>query len=201
MIAARGLTKVFGRTPALRRIDFALAPGERLAVLGPNGAGKTTLLRLLAALERPTSGSVLVDGAEARRSRDRIGFVGHQTLLQPELSALENLAFYGRLYGVAPGRCTALLSELGLGERAHARTSTLSRGQQQRLAIARALLHDPPVLLLDEPDTGLDADGLHLLETLLASGQRTVVFSTHNRPWAAAVATRSLELDGGRAVG
>ncbi|MBV8087885.1 MAG: heme ABC exporter ATP-binding protein CcmA [Chloroflexi bacterium] len=201
MIAARDLTKVFGRTSALRGIDLSLAPGERLAVIGPNGAGKTTLLRLLATLERPTSGSVLIDGAEGRRSRARIGFVGHQTLLQPELTALENLAFYGRLYGVGPTRCTALLTELGLSPRAHARASTLSRGQQQRLAIARALLHDPPVLLLDEPDTGLDADGLQLLETLLASKERTVVFSTHNRPWAAAVATRTLELEGGRGIG
>lgn len=200
MIVARGLTKLFGRTPALRGIDLNLASGERLAVLGPNGAGKTTLLRLLATLERPTSGALTIAGLEPRKARSAIGFVGHQTLLQPELTAAENLAFYGRLYGVSRARAAGVLAEVGLGERGGSRASTLSRGQQQRLAIARALLHDPPVLLLDEPDTGLDADGLHFLEGLLTAGDRTVVFSTHNRAWAGRLATTTLELHGGRAA-
>ena len=196
MIAARGLTKVFGRTAALRAVDLLVEPGETLAVLGANGAGKTTLLRLLATLDKPTAGQISIAGIDAlqrpQQVRALIGVVAHQTYLHPELTVAEELRFYACLYGV-PGRSEDLLRMVGLAERAQSRVATLSRGQQQRLALARAVLHDPELLLLDEPDTGLDADGLAVLEGLLRS-ERTVVFSSHNRAWAASVADRAVSL-------
>jgi len=196
VIAARGLTKVFGRTAALRAVDLLVEPGETLAVLGANGAGKTTLLRLLATLDKPTAGQISIAGIDAlqrpQQVRALIGVVAHQTYLHPELTVAEELRFYARLYGVS-GRPEDLLRMVGLAERAQSRVATLSRGQQQRLALARAVLHDPELLLLDEPDTGLDADGLAVLEGLLRS-ERTVVFSSHNRAWAASVADRAVSL-------
>lgn len=204
MIAARGLSKSFGRVPALRAVDLDVAAGESVALLGPNGAGKTTLLRILATLDKPTSGGLEIAGLDALRRpqqvRAQLGVVAHQGYLHGELTALEELRFYGRLYGLlSPAdRAAELLAEFGLASRAANRVAVLSRGQQQRLAIARALLHDPPVLLLDEPDTGLDAEGVGVLEGLLRAGKRTVLFSSHNRAWAAGVANRTVTLTAGR---
>ena len=204
MIAAHNLTKTFGRVSALRALDLDIARGETVALLGANGAGKTTLLRILATLDKPTAGQLRIAGLDAlrqpQRLRAQLGLVAHQTYLHPELTVSEELRFYGRLYGLGglEERIAELLRRFGLAARTGPRVAALSRGQQQRLAIARALLHDPAVLLLDEPDTGLDAEGLAALEDVLRAGDRTVVFSTHNRTWAAAVAGRTLTLSGGR---
>ena len=202
MISAHNLSKTFGRVSVLRAINLDVAEGETVALLGANGAGKTTLLRILATLDKPSAGGLEIAGFNAlhraQQVRALIGLVAHQTYLHPELTVAEELRFYGRLYGVKATRVPGLLDQLGLTERAAVRVGALSRGQQQRLAIARALLHDPALLLLDEPDTGLDAQGLAVLEGLLRSGKRTVVFSSHNRAWAAGLGTRTLTLERGR---
>jgi len=204
VIAAHGLSKSFGRTAALRGVELEVLPGETVALLGANGAGKTTLLRILATLDKPTAGRLQIAGLDALRRpqqvRALLGLVGHQTYLHPELTVAEELRFYGRLYGLpdVETRTARLIVEFGLAERSGLRVAALSRGQQQRLAIARALLHEPALLLLDEPDTGLDSEGLAVLEGLLRSVDRTVIFSSHNRDWATRLASRSVTLAGGR---
>jgi len=209
MIEVRGLTKAFGPRRALQGIDLDVARGEFLTLLGPNGAGKTTLLRILASLTKPTSGSVRIDGLEARRNpqslKQRVGFVSHQPLLYDALTPFENLVFYGRLYAVRDGarRADALLDQLGLADRRGDAAGTLSRGLQQRLAIARALLHDPPVLLLDEPYTGLDPEAAGafgaMLEALKREG-RTIVLTTHDLERGLQTADRVAILVNGRLV-
>jgi heme exporter protein A len=176
---------------ALRDVTLAAHRGEVLALFGPNGAGKTTLLRILATLIRPTRGSALLDGADLAgrdsraAARRRIGFLAHQTMLYDRLTARENLVFFAQMHGVsgAEARAGLLLDQVGLGGRGEDRVGDLSRGMQQRLAIARALLHRPDLLLLDEPFTGLDPAGSRFLAEVLrdfASGGGTVVFSTHD---------------------
>ncbi len=206
MIHASGITKTFGRTAALRGIDLRVQSGEVLALLGANGAGKTTLLRLLATLEKPSAGCLTIAGLdvlrEPQRVRAMVGLVGHHNYLHSDLTASEELLFYGRLYGVedARRRAAGLLEEVGLGNRSALRVGALSRGQQQRLGIARALVHDPPLLLLDEPDTGLDAEGLQLLEQLIDGASRagrTVIFSSHDREWASRHSARTVILAAG----
>jgi len=201
------LTKSFDARPILRRVSFLLAAGQRLTLLGPNGAGKTTLLRILATLAQPTGGRVVVAGCdlsdEANEARWRIGYVGHQTGLYDELTARENLLFFARMFGLRDGarRADALLARVGLRARASDRVAAFSRGQAQRLALARAILHEPTVLLLDEPDTGLDEDALTLLAELLAeraeAGQ-TTLFTTHQLARGLAQSDRALILVGGR---
>lgn len=186
-VVARGVEKWYGPLPAVRGIDFTLAPGEFLTVFGPNGAGKTTLLRILCGAVRPTRGEVSVGGDEVASdaARRRIGLLSHQTFLYPGLSAAENLDFYARLYGLPRRRERveeALLS-VGLQDRRGDRVRTFSRGMQQRLALARTLLHGPSVVLLDEPYTGLDPHAAAMLRTVLErlkDGRTTVVLVTHN---------------------
>ncbi len=206
-IEARGLEKRFGPIPALRPLDLDVPGGATLAVLGPNGAGKSTLLRLLAGLSRPSAGTLRVGGdAGGRRERRRqVGLIGHATFLYPALTARENLVLAGRLCGLSdPGRrADALLAELELEPLAERRVGSFSRGLAQRLAIARALVHEPPVLLLDEPFTGLDARAAERLAERLAAargGRRTTVLVTHDLPRAAALCDRALVLVGGRAA-
>ncbi len=183
-----GLKKSYGLKPALRGIDLAIEQGQRMALLGANGAGKTTLLRILAGLAKPNAGTARIGGLDilrdAQETRALVGFVAHQPYLYDDLTALENLLFFGRMYAVRQSkeRALALLERVGLAKRANERTSMLSRGQTQRLALARALLHEPPLLLLDEPDTGLDEEGITLLESLLhehSEGGGTLLFTTH----------------------
>jgi heme exporter protein A len=204
-IEVRGVRVAFGATVALRGVNLAVPWGARLALLGPNGAGKSTLLRVLATLSRPAAGTVLVAGHDAFVERVAvrrlIGVVAHQTYLYDELTALENLLFYGALYDVPnlDRRADMLLDAVGLAMKRSQRAGTFSRGQQQRLTIARALLHDPPILLLDEPDTGLDLAASSLLETLFL-GERTLVMATHNLRHAARLCDRCAILGGGRFV-
>jgi len=174
MIELHQLTKAFGSKVALRGIDLRVAAGESLVIFGPNGAGKTTLIRILSSLSRPTGGSVRIGGLDLRTHADGIrrhlGVVSHAPLLYDSLTAEENLRFFGRLYSLADPepRITALLERVGLAGRRGDLVRTFSRGMIQRLAIARALLHDPAVLLLDEPDTGLDPQAAEMLHGLLA---------------------------------
>ena len=193
-VLVRGLRKAFGATPVLRGVDLAVAPGERLALFGPNGAGKTTLIRILVTLLRPSAGSVAVAGctlgAQSAEVRRHIGVVTHQTYLYDDLTATENLRFYGRLYDVPDlaTRIPVLLDRVGLARQTQSLVRTFSRGMQQRLALARALLHRPAVLLLDEPDTGLDQEAFAVLSDLVTGGdgeRPTVILTTHNleRGW------------------
>ena len=209
MIEVRGLTKNFGSQAALRGIDLNVRRGEFLTVVGPNGAGKTTLMRILATLTRPTEGRVEVGGYDLARqpaaARRLIGFVSHQPLLYDELTAEENLRFYARLYGVseAKAQISTALSWVGLTARRGDLVRTFSRGMKQRLAIVRALLHDPPLLLLDEPYTGLDQEAgeiLHKMLAILRYRERTVVMTTHNLERGMALADRVVMLVKGRIV-
>ena len=184
-----GLKKSFGMKPILRSIDLSIDEGERMALLGANGAGKTTLLRILAGLSRLTAGQITIDGLDlvqqTREVRRKVGFVAHQPYLYDDLTALENLLFFARMYAIEKpqGRAEHLLQRVGLSKKARERASSLSRGQLQRLALARALLHAPSLLLLDEPDTGLDQEGLEVLSTLLQEHREqggTILFTTHD---------------------
>ncbi len=209
VIQVRRLVKRFGPKTVLRGLDLEVRAGEFLALLGPNGAGKTTLLRILASLSRPTAGEVRIGGYrlphQAAAVRRRLGVVSHQPLLYGDLSAEENLRFYARLYGLGNSaeRIEQVLDLVGLGARRRDLVRTYSRGMQQRLAIARALLHDPEVLLLDEPYTGLDQDASAMLDSVLrqvAAQGRTVVMTSHDLSRAAALATRFAVLSRGRIV-
>ena len=203
-VSARSVEKRFGPVAALRGVDVDLEGGRAVAVLGPNGAGKSTLLRILAGLSRPTAGTVSVrrGGREPvgrGRARAWVGFAGHSTLLYPELTARENLVFYGRVQGVADpaGRADQLLEDEGLTAVAHRRAGTFSRGMAQRLSIARALVQDPPLLLLDEPFTGLDrraGDRLSKRLCGLRSGGRAILLVTHDLLRASEIADAALIL-------
>ncbi|HUK78009.1 MAG TPA: heme ABC exporter ATP-binding protein CcmA [Thermoleophilia bacterium] len=205
-ISAHGLGKAFGRREVLHDVSFAVPPGGFLALFGPNGAGKTTLLRLVATLLRPSSGNVTVAGHDPRDDpaavRRAIGFLSHDALLYRDLTAQENLRFYADMYGVAEParRVDELLARVELGHRRHDVVATLSKGMVQRLAIARALLHRPAVLLLDEPHAGLDAHAVGLLDALLAEirAEHTFVMATHDVGRGLELADQVLVLDGGR---
>src|SRR5512135_3700389 len=199
MITVKKLVKRFGLKTILRGVDFSVASGEFVALLGPNGAGKTTFLRILASLSRPTLGVVQVAGYnlphQAAAVRRRLGVVSHLPLLYGDLTAEENLAFYGRMYGVdrMDERITAVLEMVGLLARRRDLVRTFSRGMQQRLAIGRAVLHDPEVMLFDEPHTGLDQDASAMLDGVLkevAARNRTVVMTSHDLARVGDLATR-----------
>ena len=205
-IHVEGLGKRFGPHAALKSIDLSVRHGERLAVFGPNGSGKTTLLRILAGLTRPTKGSFTVAGLDYQRGgatlRQKIGVVAHHPYLYEDLSAQENLVFYGRMFGLADpeSRAQELLAQVGLAARRRDKVRTFSRGMQQRLALARAVLHDPDILLMDEPDTGLDQEGSRIIEGLLQrqGTPRTVVMATHNLAMGRTHCERFLILASGR---
>lgn len=204
-IAAHNLEKRFGRAAALRGVDFEVSVGSSLALLGPNGAGKSTLLRLISGLARPSAGSILVAGTDAHRrgARAHVGYIGHATLLYPALTARENLVFAARCHGLPqPGqRADSLLEQAGLAPVADRRAGEFSRGMAQRLAIGRSLIHDPDLVLLDEPFTGLDrraADRFgDLIDTMRRDG-RTLILVTHDLRSAARFADRAIVLVAGQ---
>ena len=197
----------FGSFRVLRGVTVRMEPGSVVTMFGPNGAGKTTLLKLIAGLLRPLSGSVRVEGIQLRDDptafRRSIGVISHYPYLYPQLTGLENLVYYGRLYGVEDPRSAArtLLEEMDLAPFMQREVSTYSRGMAQRLAVARALLHQPSVLLLDEPFTGLDRQAAQKLEELLGSlrdGRRTVLMTTHDVDSGLGLSDRALILASGR---
>ena len=199
MITVHKLVKRFGMKSVLRGLDFEVQPGEFVALLGPNGAGKTTFLRILASLSRPTLGAVSVDGYrlpdQAAAVRARLGVVSHLPLLYGDLTAEENLRFFGYMYGVSniESRIAEVLEMVGLASRRRDLVRTFSRGMQQRLAIGRAVFHDPDVMLFDEPYTGLDQDASTMLDDVLrsvAAKGRTVVMTSHDLIRAEELATR-----------
>ena len=233
IIELRRLTKSFGSKYALRGVDLRVMPGESLVIFGPNGAGKTTLIRILSSLSRPSSGTVHIGGLDLATHADGIrrylGVVSHAPLLYDSLTAEENLRFFARLYGMfdPEPRIAMMLEQVGLTTRRGDQVRTFSRGMVQRLAIARALLHDPLLLLLDEPDTGLDPQAAEMLHALLTSvsgrvprgetGEmvssplpqpptsqpsvpRTIVTVTHSLERGLALADRIIILSGGRIV-
>ncbi|HEX9838616.1 MAG TPA: heme ABC exporter ATP-binding protein CcmA [Anaerolineales bacterium] len=199
MITVKKLVKRFGLKTVLRGVDFEVQPGEFVALLGPNGAGKTTFLRILASLSRPSVGEVKIAGyklpGEAAQVRARLGVVSHLPLLYGDLTAEENLRFYARMYNIPNHelRVTEVLEMVGLEARRRDLVRTFSRGMQQRLAIGRAVLHDPDVVLFDEPYTGLDQDASSMLDDVLktvAAKGRTVVMTSHDLARAEDLATR-----------
>jgi heme exporter protein A len=188
-IQLAGLRRDYGERTALDGVGLTLAAGQSLVVLGPNGAGKTTLLRILATLLRPSGGEAVVLGCslpdEAWKLRGRIGYLGHEPLLYRDLSGRENLRFHARLHGIsgaaAEARIEALLASAGMERRADERIAELSAGMRQRLAICRCVLHEPELLLLDEPDSNLDAKGRELARGLIGPGDgHTRVVVTHD---------------------
>jgi heme exporter protein A len=207
VIYANKLVKAFGRRPVLRGVDLEVPAGQSVALFGPNGAGKTTLIRIIAGLSKLTSGRVLLGGQDVQKAgpglRRYVGFVSHNPLVYDSLTAEENLLFFGRMYEVPEleQRIVQVLEQVGLAGRRKDVVRTYSRGMIQRLAIARSILHDPPILLLDEPDTGLDqqaADMLRRLLVELGSGDRTVLLTTHTLERGIEWADRALILNGGR---
>jgi heme exporter protein A len=204
-IALDGLERRYGDRTVLAGVTLRLPEGATLALFGANGAGKTTLLRVLATLLRPHGGGVEVLGArlpdEAWRVRGRVGLLGHEPLLYPRLSGRENLLLHARLHGLARTRVEEVLAAVGLAARADDPVDELSRGMVQRLAAARAVLHDPPLLLLDEPRAGLDPGAAEQLEPLIGrSSSRTRVLVTHDVERGLAEADLALGLRGGHAT-
>jgi len=206
-VAVEDLSKRFGRTRALERVTLRVDPGAALAVFGANGAGKTTLLRLCATLLRPSAGKIELFGMNADERgpsvRRRLGFVGHESLLYPDLSPQENLSFYARLFRLpdAEERVGALLAQMGLEGWVNRPVRTLSRGLAQRCALARALLHRPDLLILDEPYSGLDVAAADRLESILDETRRqgtTLLLSTHDFDRGLSLCSTAAILVGGR---
>ncbi len=207
VLELRNVSKYFGDLGALRDVSLRVERGDAVLLYGPNGAGKTTLLRMLASIARPSEGLVLFDGKDLHQNpavaKSRIGFVSHATFLYGELTARENLRFTGRLFGLSEleKRISFVLELFTLAKRADEPVRGLSRGLQQRATLARAMLHDPDFLLLDEPFTGLDAAATENLQALLRGlpeQGKALVFSTHNFEQGAALAQRLVALEGGR---
>lgn len=186
-LKVRDLSKSFGSYLALRGLDLDVEYGESLVIFGPNGAGKTTLIKVLATVMNPSSGDVSVNGMSLKEQpeaiRRRIGVVTHQTYLYNNLTCYENLEFYCRMYDIPKNRINEVVAMVDMNLRLHERVGTLSRGMQQRVSIARAFLHQPSIMMLDEPETGLDQQATTLLWRLLkgtGDDSRTVIMTTHN---------------------
>jgi heme exporter protein A len=209
MIQIRNLVKAFGHRVVLRGIDLTINEGEFMTLMGANGAGKTTLLHIIATLSKPTAGEIAINGYRLQDSANQlrrfIGLVSHKTLLYDDLTAAQNLHFYARMYDVpeATHRVETVLTQVGLRSRQNDPVRTYSRGMQQRLAIARAILHNPPILLLDEPDTGLDQHASDMLGELLRAvdiTHRTILMTTHNLERGLSLGNRVVILAKGKIV-
>lgn len=209
IIEIEGLTKIYGLLPVLKSLDLTISQGEFVALLGPNGSGKSTLLRLLSGLSKPTQGIIRIGGweipKEAMPVRAQIGMVSHKPLLYENLTAAENLHFFAKLYNMATPerdkRIGDLLRQVGLHRRSTSLVRTFSRGMQQRLSIARALLNNPDVLFFDEPYTGLDQDAGDMLDDLLKNAHsevRTIIMTTHQLHRAKLLASRAIILSRGK---
>ena len=208
-IIAQGVTKSFGNIQALRGVDLKIKKGEFVTVFGPNGAGKTTLIKLLATLTKPTSGKVIIANHDIKKEPDKvralIGVISHDPYLYGNLSALENIGFFASLYGISQPKEKAIqvIKQVGLESRMHDLVRTFSRGMQQRLAVARAIVHNPKIFLLDEPYTGLDQHGARIFGDLLnwlKTENRTIVMTTHNLPEGLEISDRVAILDVGKIV-
>ena len=198
-IDARGISKSYGRTQVLRELDLQVTWGQTLTVLGPNGSGKTTLIKTLATLAKPDSGQIHICGLSTRRSgarvRRAIGVVTHEPMLYDGLTGAENLRFFARMFALdrVEERISAVAAQMGVSDRLDARVGTLSHGMRRRFSIARALLHSPRVLIMDEPESGLDQQALGLLEALIAdksNPDRAILMTTHNLERGIALADR-----------
>ncbi|MDP2645264.1 MAG: heme ABC exporter ATP-binding protein CcmA [Desulfobacterales bacterium] len=209
VIEAKGLNKTFGFKPVLCDIDLVLKSGDFLTLLGPNGAGKTTLIHILCALMRPTSGTVSVAGYDTRYHLEQlhrlVGVISHHTFLYGNLSAFENLKFYGQMFNVLDlnAKIKELLDFVGLTHVTHAHVQTFSRGMQQRLSVARAVIHDPAILFLDEPYTGLDEHGAQRFTTLLDTFRRdgkTILMTSHNLDQGLELCNKAAILKSGRLI-
>lgn len=209
VVRCAGLEKSYGQRPAIRNLDLTINVGERIALFGDNGAGKSTLLQLISGLLRPSGGGIRVFGGQpwgrdGAKARAQIGTLSHQSHLYEELSARENLALYGRLYGVADpqARADELISEFGLAGRRVDPVRTLSRGMTQRVSLMRALIHHPALLLLDEPETGLDATSREMLAQHITEQGKgvTVVLATHNVEMGVSLTTRDIVLRDGEII-
>jgi len=206
-IEVRNVKKSFDERLVLKGIDLAVQSGESVVIFGPNGAGKTTLIKILSTIVTPTSGNVVIDGYDIKRQpdkvRQRIGVVSHNTFLYNNLTGYENLDFYRRLYDVPKDRINAVSEMVGMQTRLHDRISNLSRGMQQRFAIARALLANPHIMLLDEPETGLDQQAISLLWNAFRSDngvKRTLVLISHNLERGLEIADRLIIISRGKVV-
>lgn len=200
MISVRGVSKSFGATKALKGVDFEVGGGEAVLIEGPNGSGKTTLLKTIAGLLRPSSGIVEIDGRSPLEARRVIGYLGHESHLYPHLTLLENLAFFADLYDMTQDAPAAWLEKVRLVHRKDALAGTLSRGELQRAAIARVLLHDPDVVLADEPFAGLDEATASSIPELIHREGRTLLLATHDLEKAWLLAERVATLDNGKLI-
>ncbi len=208
-IEVQGLTKSFGNRLVLKGIDLVVEEGESVVIFGPNGAGKTTLIRVLTTVMKPSSGKIMVDGLNlkdnAEEIRRRIGIVTHETFLYGNLTACENLEFYSRMYDVPrrKERIQEVAAMVGMTSRLHDRVDTLSRGMQQRLSIARSILHKPSIMLLDEPEVGLDQQAISMLWEILRKedeGKYSIILTTHNLERGLELGDRLLILHRGKIV-
>ncbi len=207
-IEVQKLNKSFGRRKVLKDVTFDIPKGGFLSIFGPNGAGKTTLVKILSTLERPTDGQVsianLVIGDDPTEIRKKIGLISHNTFLYLDLSAYENLEFYATLYGVTDikEKAERLLKKVELTHRRHDMVRTFSKGMQQRLSIARALIHEPDIMFLDEPHSGLDPHAVDILDGLIESirGDHTFVMVTHNLDKGLLLCSSAMIIENGRII-
>lgn len=200
MLEMQKAGKRFGSTHALREIDLEVRDGESLLLSGPNGSGKSTLLRLVCGVLRPTSGEVRLWGKPPIEMRSRVGYIGHDPRLYPYLTLEENLVFFARLYVAPEDRARGLIETIGLQRKRTALAHTMSRGELQRASIARAVLHDPDLLLADEPFTGLDEEAAAIVPTILSRPGRSVIVASHDAERARAMVSRTVRLEGGRLI-
>lgn len=198
MILVQSVSKRFGGFRALSEVTIEIPRGQTFVVFGPNGAGKTTLLRIVAGLIRPTEGAVSVSGRTPMEARGGIGYVGNQPLLYPSLTLEENLRFFCGLYGVLPGEASRWMDQVGLSSKSGALVATLSRGESQRAALARCLIHDPDHLIIDEPFAGLDDASAEMFGQLIAREARTTIIATHDVDRGKQIADEIVTLEEGR---